>query len=61
MDRITTPNGVGGDRAEDVFGGLDAMLQLNWPPIGTKVLSNNSVRCISTLEHIHHEYFRIWK
>ena len=45
VDRITTPNGVGGDTAEDVFGGLDAMLKLNWPTIGTKVFSNNTVRC----------------
>ena len=37
MDNITTPGGVGGDTAEDVFGGLDAMLKLNWPAIGTKV------------------------
>jgi hypothetical protein len=43
VDRITTtPRGVGGDTAEDVFGGLDAMLKLNWPTIGTKVCSNNN-------------------
>ena len=40
VDRITTPSGVGGDKAEDVFGGLDGMLKLKWPIIGTKVLSN---------------------
>ena len=34
---ITTPDGVGGDTAEDVFGGLDAMLKLSWPNVGTKV------------------------
>ena len=27
----------GGDDAEDVFGGLDAMLKLNWQKVGTKV------------------------
>ena len=37
MDRITTPKYVGGDAAEDVFGGLDAMLKLSWPTTGTKV------------------------
>ena len=37
VDRITTPSGVGGDTAEDVFGGLDAMLKLTWPTSGTKV------------------------
>jgi hypothetical protein len=37
VENITTPGGVGGDMAEDVFGGLDAMLKLNWPAIGTKV------------------------
>ena len=37
LDGITTPHGVGGDIAEDVFGGLDAMLRLSWPEVGTKV------------------------
>ena len=37
VDSITTPGGVGGDAAEDVFGGLDAVLKLNWPTTGTKV------------------------
>ena len=37
MDRLTTPGGVGGDTAEDVFGGLDAVLKLSWPTDGTKV------------------------
>ena len=37
VDNITTPGGVGGDTTEDVFGGLDAMLELNWPATGTKV------------------------
>ena len=32
-----TSNGVGGDTAEDVFGGLDAVLKLSWPKDGTKV------------------------
>ena len=41
MDRISTPDGVGDDTAEDVFGGLDAMLKLSWPPTGTKVFCNN--------------------
>ena len=27
----------GQDEAEDVFGGLDAMLKLNWQKVGTKV------------------------
>ena len=27
----------GGDGPEDVFGGLDAMLKLNWQKVGTKV------------------------
>ena len=38
MDGIKAPNGVGGDQAEDVFGGLDAVLNLSWPAYGTKVL-----------------------
>ena len=38
VDRITTPNGIGGDIPEDVFGGLDAMLKLSWPTTGTKVI-----------------------
>lgn len=37
VDSITTPSGVGGDTAEDVFGGLDAVLKLSWPREGTKV------------------------
>ena len=37
VDAITTPDGVGGDTAEDVFGGLDAILKLSWPKHGTKV------------------------
>ena len=37
MDRIRADGG--GDLAEDVFGGLDAMLKLNWPTRGTKVWS----------------------
>ena len=37
VDDITTPSCVGGDIPEDVFGGLDAVLRLNWPAIGTKV------------------------
>ena len=37
VDAITTPFGVGRDGAEDVFGGLDAVLKLNWPKVGTKV------------------------
>ena len=46
MDRIRTPDGVGGDEAEDVFGGLDAVLKLSWPHHGTKVhLSQVSILC----------------
>lgn len=37
MNGIGTPNGIGGDEAEDVFGGLDAVHKLNWPNSGTKV------------------------
>ena len=37
VDAITTPSGVGGDTAEDVFGGLDAMLKLSWKTVNTKV------------------------
>ena len=29
---------MGADLAEDVFGGLDAMLKLSWPSEGTKVI-----------------------
>ena len=39
VDAITTPDGVGGDTAEDIFGGLNAVLRLNWPRVGTKVCS----------------------
>ena len=38
VDNIKAPSSVGGDGAEDVFGGLDAMLKLSWPTEGTKVL-----------------------
>ena len=41
VDGITTPPNVGGDAAEDVFGGLDALLKLSWPTNGTKVLDND--------------------
>ena len=37
VDGISTPSNVGGDGAEDVFGGLDAVHKLNWPKYGTKV------------------------
>ena len=37
VNNITTPNGVGMDTAEDVFGGLAAVLKLSWPKDGTKV------------------------
>ena len=37
VDAITTPDGVGGDGPEDIFGGLKAVLKLNWPRLGTKV------------------------
>ena len=40
VDGITTPSGVGGDAAEDVFGGLNAMLKLSWKTVNTKVKSN---------------------
>ena len=39
VDAITTPDGVGGDAAEDIFGGLNAVLELTWPQVGTKVCS----------------------
>ena len=41
MDGITTPGGVGGDTAEDVFGGLEAVTNLSWREIGTKVCRLN--------------------
>ena len=34
---VAAPNGVGGDGAEDVFGGLEAVTNLAWRAIGTKV------------------------
>ena len=37
VNGITTPDGVGGDAAEDVFGGLDAVLKLKWRTVNTKV------------------------
>lgn len=40
VDSITTPSGVGGDGAEDVFGGLHKALKLAWPKEGTKVNNN---------------------
>ena len=41
VDGITTPDGVGGDTAEDVFGGLEAVTKLSWREIGTKVCELN--------------------
>ena len=41
VERITTQSCVGHDVPEDVFGGLHAMLKLNWPAMGTKVCSNS--------------------
>ena len=38
VDSIRTPSGVGGDTAEDVFGGLEAVTKLGWRVIGTKVV-----------------------
>ena len=35
VNRIRAEGGQ--DEAEDVFGGLDAMLKLNWQKVGTKV------------------------
>ena len=40
MDTIMIPSHNGGDTAEDVFGGLEAVLQLTWPTNGTKVFMN---------------------
>ncbi len=37
VDTIAAPGGVGGDTAEDVFGGLEAATKLSWRKIGTKV------------------------
>lgn len=38
LDKIETPDGVGGDVAEDVMGGLDmAVNKLKWHDSGTKV------------------------
>ena len=37
VDSIAAPDGVGGDTAEDVFGGLEGVTKLAWRDIGTKV------------------------
>ncbi len=42
VDAIAAPNGVGGDTAEDVFGGLEAVTKLAWREIGTKVPVNKN-------------------
>lgn len=49
-DSITIKDGVGGDTAEDVFGGLEAVTKLSWREIGTKVKTGKYfyIYCIGT-------------
>lgn len=47
IDELVLPADTRGDRAESVFAGLDAMLNLSWQKLGTKVDVQTDIRfCI---------------
>lgn len=56
VDSVTTPCHVGGDTAEDVFGGLDAVLKLKWPSDGTKVSYSHTINSMTNILTWKREY-----
>lgn len=63
MDKLVLPTGTRQDRAEDVFGGLDAMLSLSWQRVGTKVgiLNRSFSSPVVVLISLIHRYLFTWR